>query len=232
MTKNLTPKLRAMIDLHRKKRKLLISAKNDIISQTKRLLQLHENTVHEKYKKLVENLSIHSLGLKTRLADLTTILQMVSRLHIAPTPNEQLVTSFAASDRKRLTFWDVQDLQATVELKMKNLGIRSESDKRLNAGKIEGHLRDLANYYREYQVHQQRKVFRKRILQFFDSNIHDFCRMINSRDFENTLQLKSSHDESLSRSKDCALGSGPSPNSWKPTSSCAISAERSCRKTR
>lgn len=187
----LSPRVLDMIAKLRRKRELLLSTKSDIISQTKRLLALHENTVQEKYRRLVEDLGIHSLSLKKRLGKLQAVLDAVNRAASAKSLPEAAGASLLASPRPRMDFWAVQDLLTATRARVAQLRVEGPSGAGLSGDAIKAHLGELANYYREHQLDQQKKVFRKRILQFFDNSIHEYCRLINSREFEDTLQLKS-----------------------------------------
>ena len=185
ITQYFNSKNKSIIEIHNKKRHLLIQSKTQITEKTKKLLSLHDNTVHQKYTTLVENFSIYSIGLKKKLKNLNSVLKLVNESNI------RIKNPFDKSSSYNLNFWDIQDLEDKVKNKIQFFRLFDKSDKQLNSTKIKSHMEELSNYYKEYQLVQQKRVFRKRILKFYDNNIKIFCRMINSKDFEKALQLKS-----------------------------------------
>jgi hypothetical protein len=95
-------------------------------------------------------------------------------------------------------YWDVQDLIKQTKNNLNDLAMVTSSQKNINKNNMKKYLEELSNYYREYQLSQQKRVFRKRVLKFFDNNIRVFCNLINSKDFEKTLQMKRKFNKALS----------------------------------
>lgn len=181
------------------RRKFINQTKEDIILKTKKLLILHESTVEEKYKSLLENLSIYSMCLKTKLYKSNSIIKLVNSPLIE---NQNFATNF-----KPLNYWQVQDLIKETKVKLADLAMVTAPKNNINQNYIKGCLEDLSNYYREYQLTQQKRVFRKRVLKFFDNNMRVFCKLLNSPDFEKTLQMKSNFNQDLFLFKVSAIAS-------------------------
>jgi predicted patatin/cPLA2 family phospholipase len=143
---------------------------NTIKEETNNILKIHLNEIKQKNEQLNKNLSAYSSSLKQKLRDLENIRALLKE---CPRKYSQLI-------------------QVKKEIESKIFCFQQEKlKKELNETKMEQNFKEVNDYYKNYQLAQQKKVFRKRVLQTFDLGLKKYLIQISSSDFEQQIKFRS-----------------------------------------
>lgn len=145
---------------------------NTIKNETNNILKIHLNEIKQKNEELNKNLSSYSLSLKQKLKQLEEIRSI---LKASPKKYSQVIKTKKLIELKIFSFQ---------EEKLK---------KELNETKIEQNFKEVNDYYKNYKLKQQKKVFRKRILQTFDLSLKKYLNKISSSNFEQQIKYRSKY---------------------------------------